>query len=235
MGQEAGVTTSDVSLRGADGATVPCFLAEPPGVPHAAGIVIAPELFGVSAWIRESARRLAEFGFRAAAVEVFARDPLPDAERAPMPVLMERMQRLSWLGALDDLRAGAALLRERGARKTGCIGFCMGGTLALLYSADPIDAVVACYGRLKHPADPLAAVQRGRCPVLGVYGSRDTSIPLKDVEELRRAVASRPGSEVHVYDAGHAFLNDHRPQHHDSEEAALAWAKIEGFFLRALE
>jgi dienelactone hydrolase len=40
---------------------------------------------------------------------------------------------------------------------------------------------------------------------------------------------------VHLYNAGHAFLNDHRPQHHDSEEAALAWAKIEGFLLRALE
>ena len=235
MGQEAGFTVSDVRLRGADGIAVPCFLAEPAGVPHAAGVVIAPEIFGLSGWIRNSARRLAEFGFRAAAVDVFAREPLPDAEHASMPVLRERMDRLSWLGALDDLRAGAALLRERGAQTIGCIGFCMGGTLALLYSADPIDAAVACYGRLQHPADPLSAVRRGRCPVLGIYGSKDTGIPLHDVDELRRAVASRPGSEVHLYKAGHAFLNDHRPQHHDSEEAALAWAKIEGFLLRSLE
>ena len=148
MGQEAGVTESEVSLRGADGAAVPCFVAEPAGAPHAAGVVIAPEIFGLSAWIRSCARRLAEFGFRAAAVEVFARDPLPAPEHAPMPVLRERMERLSWLGALDDLRAGAAHLRARGARKTACLGFCMGGTLALLYSADPIDAVVDCYGRL---------------------------------------------------------------------------------------
>ena len=234
MGQETGVTESEISLRGADGAAVPCYVAEPTGSPHAAGVVIAPEIFGVSAWIRSCARRLAEFGFRAAAVEVFARDPLPDPDRTPMPVLMERMQRLSWLGALDDLRAGAAHLRARGAPKTGCLGFCMGGTLALLYSADPIDAVVDSYGHVRHPADPLAAVRRGRCPVLGIYGARDTGIPPSDVEELRRALAHRPGSEVHVFDAGHAFLNDHRPQHHDSEQAALAWAKIEGFLLRNL-
>jgi len=234
VGQEAGITESEVSLRGADGAAVPCYVAEPAGAPHAAGVVIAPELFGLSAWIRSCARRLAEFGFRAAAVEVFARDPLPDPERAPLPVLMERMQRLSWLGALDDLRAGAAHLRARGASKTGCLGFCMGGTLAQLYSADPIDAVVDCYGRIRHAADPLVAVRRGRCPVLGIYGARDTGIPLSDVEDLRRALAHRPGSEVHVFDAGHAFLNDHRPQHHDSEQAALAWAKIEGFLLRNL-
>ena len=234
MGQEAGVTESEVTLRGADGAAIPCYLAEPAGAPRAAGVIIAPEIFGVSAWIRSCARRLAEFGFRAAAVEVFARDPLPDPEHTPMPVLMERLQRLAWLGALDDLRAGAAYLRERGARGIGCIGFCMGGTLSLLYSADPIDAAVACYGRLRHPAEPLIAARRGRCPVLGIYGARDTSIPPADVKELRRAIAHRPGSEVHVFDAGHAFLNDHRPQHHDSEQAALAWAKIEGFFLRNL-
>jgi carboxymethylenebutenolidase len=235
MGQEAGVVASEISLRGADGAQVPCYLAEPPGVEHAAGVVIAPEIFGMSEWIRASTRRLAEFGFRAAAVEVFARDPLLQGERAPMPELMARMQRLSWIGALDDLRAGAALLRERGSRKIGSVGFCMGGTLSLLFSADPIDAAVAGYGRLQHPAQPLEAVHRGRCPVLGIYGSRDASIPLSDVQALRRALAPRPGSEVHVYDAGHAFLNDHRPEHHDSEQAALAWAKIEGFLLRNLE
>jgi len=234
MGQEAGVQESQVTLRGADGAQVPCHLAEPPGVPHAAGVVIVPEIFGLTDWIRGSARRLAGFGFRAAAVELFARDPLPEPERQAMPALMERVQRLSWLGALDDLRAGAAHLRERGARRVGCIGFCMGGTHALLYSADPIDAVVSCYGRLRHPGDPLAAARRGRCPVLGIYGAKDTSIPLADVEELRRAIAHRPGSEVHVYEAGHAFLNDHRPQLHDSEQASLAWAKIEGFLLRNL-
>ena len=195
MGQEAGVIASELSLRGADGAAVPCYLAEPAGVEHAAGIVVVPEIFGVSEWIRASARRLAEFGFRAA----------------------------------------AALLRERGARKIASIGFCMGGTLSLLYSADPIDAAVACYGRLQHPAQPLEAVRRGRCPVLGIYGSRDASIPLTDVQALRRALAARPDSEVHLYDAGHAFLNDHRPEHHDSEQAALAWAKIEGFLLRNLE
>ena len=72
MGQEAGVTESEVSLRGADGASVPCYVAEPAGSPHAAGVVIAPEIFGLSAWIRSCARRLAEFVCRTAATSEIA-------------------------------------------------------------------------------------------------------------------------------------------------------------------
>jgi carboxymethylenebutenolidase len=118
----------------------------------------------------------------------------------------------------------------------------MGGSLSLLLAADGrrLDAAVACYGFLHHrsplgdlrPEQPIDAVARIRCPVLGVYGKNDGGIPAADVDALRAQAPA--GSDVHLYDAGHAFLNDTRPELHSAEQATLAWAKIVGFLRRNL-
>jgi carboxymethylenebutenolidase len=234
VGQEAGVLESEIVLRAGDGFSVRALLAEPPGAHRAAGVVIAPEIFGLMPWIRSVAQRFAQWGYRAAAVEVFARDPLHDPASRPSAELVARMERLDWKQAVADLRSAAHHLRGIGAPKVGVVGFCMGGTLALLASDHSFQAVVACYGRLRHAADPLAVVGRGRAPLLGIYGARDESIPLDSVDDLREAVASRPHSEVALFDAGHAFLNDTRMDRYADEAAALAWSKIEGFLLRTL-
>jgi carboxymethylenebutenolidase len=234
MGQEAGVLDSDIVLRAGDGAQVHAYLAEPPGAHRAAGVVIAPEIFGLVPWVRTVARRFAQWGYRAAAVEVFARDPLADPLKQPMPELMARMERLDWHKAVADLHSAGHHLRGLGAPKVAVVGFCMGGALALLASDRGFEAAVACYGRIRHPANPLEAVRRGHSPVLGIYGERDQSIPLDSVDELRKAVEHRPNSEVALYDAGHAFLNETRPDRYVDEPAALAWSKIEGFLLRTI-
>jgi carboxymethylenebutenolidase len=234
MGQEAGVLDSDIVLSVADSARVHAYLAEPPGARRAAGVVIAPEIFGLVPWVRSVARRLAQWGYRAAAVEVFARDPLTDPVSRPMPELMARMERLDFQRAVADLHSAAHHLHGLGSAKVAVLGFCMGGTLALLASDHGFQAAVACYGRIRHPAKPLEAVRRGHSPVLGIYGEKDASIALDSVEELRKAVAHRPHSEIALFAAGHAFLNETRPDRYADEPAALAWSKIEGFLLRTI-
>jgi dienelactone hydrolase len=42
------------------------------------------------------------------------------------------------------------------------------------------------------------------------------------------------GSELALYDAGHAFLNDTRPDRYAGSQATLAWGKITGFLRRQL-
>lgn len=239
MGQETGILENDLDVRATDGAMLPAFLCEPPGVDDAPLVVIAPEAFGLTPWVRSVARRLAHEGFRAIAVEIFARDPLP--EGSEWPACLARIGRTSYPQAVRDLRAAldhAEVSRE----KLASIGFCMGGSLSLLLAADGrrLDAAVSCYGRLHHaaldgalrPEHALDAVARIRCPVLGVYGKNDSSIPAAEAEALRGAVP--PGSDVHLYDAGHAFLNDTRPELHAPDQATLAWAKIVGFLRRTL-
>ncbi len=239
MGQETGILENELNVRAGDGAMLPAFLCEPPGVDDAPLVVIAPEAFGLTPWVRSVARRLAHEGFRAIALEVFARDPLPAGSE--MAAYIARISRTSYPQVVADLRA-ALDHAEVSGEKLASIGFCMGGSLSLLLAADGrrLDAAVACYGRLHHgaplgelrPEHPIDAAARIRCPVLGVYGRKDPSIPIADVDELRTKAPA--GSDVHLYDAGHAFLNDTRSEMFAPEQATLAWAKITGFLRRNL-
>lgn len=239
MGQEVGILENDLKVRARDGAMLPAFLAEPPGVEDAPLIVVAPEFFGLTPWVRSATRGLAREGFRAVAVEIFARDPLP--EGATIGQVRDRMGRLSVPGAVSDLRCALDHVEVSG-EKLGAIGFCMGGMLSLLLAADGrrLDGAVSCYGSLRHAGPPdasrpesaLDAIGRALCPVLGVYGRKDSSIPLADVNELQSRLGNR--GEVALYDAGHAFLNDTRRELYEPAQAALAWAKIFGFFRRTL-
>lgn len=236
MGQETQSLERSFSFTASDGARIPAFLAEPPGVVNAPRIVIAPEFAGLTPWVKSVAHRLAREGFRAVAVEIFARDPLPPG--ADTKALVARVARTDFTRAVEDLWEGLRELGHEG--RAGAIGFCMGGTLALLLAAEGgVQAAVSCYGRVLfagldplRPEHPIEAATRIRCPTLGIYGAKDPSIPVADVTALARVLPE--GSEVALFDAGHAFLNDTRPDMYVEEAATLAWAKVEGFLNRLL-
>ena len=125
----------------------------------------------------------------------------------------------------------------------------MGGMYALLAacSCSGLSCSVAYYGLLSHehgilydeagldavkkPRAPLDYVPELRCPLLACFGGRDEFIPLGDVRalEARLGVTSRD-TQVVVYEgAGHAFLNDTRPDAFQPEAAADAWQRATRF------
>ena len=76
-------------------------------------------------------------------------------------------------------------------------GFCWGGRITWLYSAHnpKVKAGVTWYGRLvgeknalapKHPVDIASDL---KVPVLGLYGAKDSGIPLDSVEKMKAALA----------------------------------------------
>ena len=233
MGQKSGLVEREIELNASDGATVPAFVAEPAGATATPRVVIAPEIFGVSPWVKSVARRLAKEGFRTIAVENFARDREPVGK--DLASVMPRMKRLDMAQAVRDLRTGLDALAPG---KAASIGFCLGGTLSLLAAAEGgLDACVECYGRPRWmfpvtAPDSIDVAGRIDCPVLGVYGKNDGGIPLADVEALRAALPA--SAEIVLYEAGHAFLNDTRPEVYVEKEATLAWAKIVGFLRRTI-
>jgi carboxymethylenebutenolidase len=149
---------------------------------------------------------------------------------------------------MRDLDATVAWARAQGAdaSRLGVTGFCWGGRITWLYAAHnpAVKAGVAWYGRVvgqsnalqpRNPVDVGAALHG---PVLGLYGEKDTGIPLDGVERMKAQLAGGSAaarrSEFVVYpDAPHAFHADYRPSFRkepaeDGWKRALAWFKAHG-------
>jgi carboxymethylenebutenolidase len=131
-------------------------------------------------------------------------------------------------------------------KRLGVTGFCWGGRQTWLYTAHnpQVKAGVAWYGRLvgatspltpKHPVDVVGQLAG---PVLGLYGSADTGIPVATVAQMQTALAqgsaaAKASTFVLYPDAPHAFHADYRPSFRkdpaeDGWKRLLAWFKANG-------
>jgi carboxymethylenebutenolidase len=111
----------------------------------------------------------------------------------------------------------------------GAVGFCFSGgmTLRLAFAGAALDAAVPFYGQ--NP--PLDQVGNVRCPLLLMYGRRDPFI-MPGVPALLAAIQDAGLSYgMHIYEeAGHAFLNDTRPDFYHAASAHDAWQHTTHFF-----
>jgi carboxymethylenebutenolidase len=215
--------------------------------PPRPGVVIIPDVWGVSDLYRRIAARLAQEGFATLVVDQYrytGREGLTPTTALPFigqlddPSVLRAVQ-----DGIDALAASPAL----SGRRVGLIGFCMGGQYALLAACTcrGLSAVAPFYGMVRYgagldpakkPRQPLDVIPDLTCPLLGLYGAEDNLIPVADVEELKRRLAlTKHAHEVHLYaGAGHAFLNDTRPDAYRAEAAADAWARLVPFLRREL-
>lgn len=199
-----------------------------PASGHGPGLVVLQEWWGLVPQIRDVCDRLARSGFVALAPDLYRGESTTDpdvAGRLMMELEIERAGR--------DLEAAVEALRRESATtgsRIGCIGFCMGGQLAL-YAAclqPAIAAVVDCYG--VHPNVSLD-LDSCRAKVLGVFAENDDFISAADVQFLDEALsAAGVDAKLLTYvGVQHAFLNDARPDVFDADTAAEAWRDIETF------
>ena len=213
-------------------------VAEPEG-DRRGGVVLFQEAFGVNGHISSVADRLAGAGYLTVVPHLYHRTGDPVVGYGEYAKLAPHMQALGEPGLLADVDAALARLGQAGVAPaaTGVIGFCMGGTVAFLTAVRRrLGAAVTFYGggvgtgRFGLP--PLVDLAAGlQTPWLGLYGDRDQSIPVDDVEALRAAAAGAgvPAEVVRYPDAGHGFHCDERPDYHEPS-ATDAWARALEFF-----
>ncbi|HVX20513.1 MAG TPA: dienelactone hydrolase family protein [Acidimicrobiales bacterium] len=233
-------SSSETTIDTADG-PMPAFVATPDGDAKG-GVVVVQEAFGVTGYIEDVARRLADAGWYAVAPAFFHRQGSPVIAYDDLPAVMPVMQALTAGGITTDLDAAFEHLHAAGFddARSGIVGFCMGGSVTL-YAATirRLGAAVTFYGggvgqgRFGLPGLAELAPSLGT-PWLGLYGDLDQGISVEEVESLRTAAAKAAvATEVVRYpDADHGFHCDGRPAVFNATAAADGWARTLAWFDR---
>ena len=140
----------------------------------------------------------------------------------------------------SDVAAAVTRLRgTRAAERVYTVGFCFGGGQSFAQAASGLDlsGVVGFYGPPRRKRDnfasPLELVDRFECPVLGLFGGADESIPPDQIEDFDRALSDAGVShELHTYPgAPHSFFD--RSYGDYSAECADAWERVLAFVGRS--
>ncbi len=207
------------------------------------GITVVQEAFGVNDHIEDVVRRFAEEGWLAVAPHLFHRSGDPKFGYDDLTVVRPHMEALTAEGILADIDAAIARLESSGisAAGTGVVGFCMGGTVALVVAAQRrVGAAVTFYGggvsqgRFGFP--PLVDVAPDlKAPWLGLFGDLDLAISVAEVEALRTAAArsGQPTDVVRYAQAGHGFHCDQR-ESYEPTAAADGWTRTLDWFAKYL-
>jgi carboxymethylenebutenolidase len=233
------VRVEDVSIPVEDG-TMPGLIAFPERVP-APGILVINDVFGRSPFYDQLVRRLAQAGFVPVTPEYFFREgslPEPTREAA-----MARAKELDFKRWARDMSVAVDWLRARADvnATVGTVGFCMGGTQALLLAArrDDIAATVSYYGfpaDARTDASPIEVAAKMNGPILGHWGDQDAGVGMDNVEKLRATLqATGVEHEFHIYPGlGHGFLkaslDDEKTPGY--EQACTSWKRTLEFYGR---
>lgn len=204
-----------------------------PDTPPRSAILVIQEIFGVGSYIRAVAERLADAGYLVGAPDVFWRfapNWEADHSEAGLGASFEKVQQLDVPQAITDC---ATALAHLGAQtgitsSAGVIGFCLGGTLAwgVAATAEP-SCCVSYYG--SGVPSMLDLLDQVSCPTLFHFGNNDPYIPSDGVDAIGAAIAGRPGFELNVETAGHAFDNHDSEMFYNESAAQAAWSKTMAF------
>lgn len=238
-----GLKAGEVPVSTADG-DIPAYRAMPASGGPFPVVLVVQEIFGVHEYIQDICRRLAKQGYLAIAPELYARQGDPAAMDDMQRIIREIVSEVPDEQVMSDLDATVAWAADSGDGDTGRLaitGFCWGGRIVWLYAAHnpALKAGVAWYGRLvgeagnpMTPRHPIQVAASLHAPVLGLYGGRDSGIPMDTVERMRAALPEGNGSEIIVYpDSQHGFHADYRPSY-DPEAAWDGWARMHEWFGR---
>jgi len=203
------------------------YLARPEGDGPFPGIVVIHEAYGLNENMKDIARRFADQGYVALAVDLFA-----GRNRA---ICMFQLIGGLLLRSLNnrgvhDLKAALTFLSaqpEVDDARLGAVGYCMGGSYAIAWACtdDRLKAIAPYYAGNPRPLEAVARL----CPVVGSYPDKDFTTKQGqklDVELERYDVPH----DIKIYPgAKHSFFND-TGGNYNEVAARDSWGRVLAFF-----
>ncbi len=207
------------------------FLARPSEEGNYPVVIMIHEWWGLNDNIKDMARQLATEGYVVLAVDLHNGEVATTPEKA-----RELVSSLDNEKAVANMKAAAVYLKEQqGATKLASLGWCFGGGQSLQFalSGEQLDATVIYYGSLVTDQSRLDTIQ---WPVLGIFGDKDTSIPVDAVNEFDSTLDTLGiENEVYIYEGvGHAFANP-SGMNYAPDQTKDAWKKTTQFLDKHLK
>ena len=232
---EQNTTSSLVEIAGPQCA-IRTFEVRPKEAGTYPAVIVIQEWWGLNDHIKDVVTRLAREGYVAVAPDLYSRQG--NKVTANPDEAGQLMMNLKKQDGVDDLLAVVAHLKTAAGvngERIGVMGFCMGGSYALLlpcHSPD-IKAAAPFYGEI--PANDT--LKKLGCPIRYFYGDEDGWIQKSDVERLQNLMRDLgKAGEVVIYKGlPHAFFNDTRKEVYHAEQAKDAWKRTLSLFTHELK
>ena len=205
--------------------------------------IVLPEVFGVNAWVRSVADRLAAQGYPALAVPLFSRTA-PDLELAydgsDLAEGRRHKDATTSEQILADVAAAVSWLRARYPQAAiHVVGFCFGGHAAFLAATLPgVEHAFDFYGAGVNRMRPgggepsLALLPEIKARLTCVFGTADPLIPVEDREAIWVALSKvdPDGQRLRVVEcagADHGFMCEARSAF-NPQASAQGWRLLLG-------
>ncbi|MEO8701510.1 MAG: dienelactone hydrolase family protein [Kofleriaceae bacterium] len=190
-------------------------LVLPSGEAKAPAVVVLQEYWGINDQIIAAAERWAAAGFIAVVPDLYHGKLATTSEEANA-----LMKGLDWGKAVGEISAAVDFVRShpRSTGKVAVSGYCMGGALAFASAVNirGLAAVAPFYG-LPGELD----WSKVDAPIQAHFAKHDDWATEAGAKKIQEAV--KVPMELFVYDAGHAFCNEKRPEAYNAEACSQAW------------
>jgi carboxymethylenebutenolidase len=215
----------DLVLAAADGNRLAAHLVRPVR-PNGAGVVILPDVRGLHNFYKALARRFAEAGVDAIAIDYFGRTA-GISNRGDDFDWQSHVQQTTAPGVAADVGAALDHLRSLGDDRLFTVGFCFGGANSWRQSAAQpgLTGAIGFYGR---PARVEDVVDEMKAPLLLLVAGAD-STPRQDFVDFdkRLTEAGLPHQMVIYEGAPHSFFDRSYEQWQDA--CRDAWKQVLSF------
>lgn len=238
-GESTVAETKEQEVEYSDGSTtLKGFIAYPTASGPRPAIMVVHEWWGLNDYIRSRARKLADMGYVAMAVDMYGNGKTADHPQDAQKFMMEVMGNLAV--GIKRFQAAKQLL-QKDARvdpdKIAAIGYCFGGAVSLHMArrGEDLDLVASFHGNLSTQKPMEPGIFKGK--IFVAHGAADPFVPPEQVAAFRKEMDEAGANyEFVAYEgAVHAFTNPEAtdngqkfnlPLAYDAAADQASWQKL---------